>query len=102
MSGPAPKTCATCERPIASREVYYRFTLVLEGEQDVLNPSLPGGDPDAEEELTALLKRLEAGPESPQEWEEQVHWKRDGVVCSACRTVVMRTLSTPPEAGGPH
>lgn len=82
--------------------MYYRFTLVLEGEQDVLNPSKPGGVTGSEDELQALLQQLEANPESAQEWEDQVHWKREGTVCSACRAVVVRTLSPPPKAAGPH
>ena len=100
MSGPPPKSCATCGRRIAPSEVYYRFTLVLEGEQDVLGTAPSGQDPG--DELAALLERLEQGPESPQEWEEQVHWQRSGVVCAACRAVVMRTLASPPELAGPH
>ncbi|HEX8439855.1 hypothetical protein [Archangium sp.] len=99
MSGPPPKTCITCGRGIAPSEVYYRFTLVLEGEQDVLDTPRAGSGTD---ELTALLKQLEASPESSQAMEEQVHWERAGVVCAACRTVVMRTLAPPTEPAGPH
>ncbi|PTL85842.1 hypothetical protein [Vitiosangium sp. GDMCC 1.1324] len=99
MSGPRPKTCDSCGRGIAPSEVYYRFTLVLEGEQDVLGSSAGEGSTD---ELAALLKQLEQGPESPQEWEDQVHWERSGVVCTACRSVVVRTLSAPPDPAGPH
>jgi hypothetical protein len=70
--------------------VYYRYTLVLQGEQDVLE--VPGqGTP--EDELSSLLKQLEAGPESPQQWEEQIHWEQSGVVCAPCRSVVVRTLA---------
>ena len=79
--------------------MYYRFTLVLEGEQDVLDPSRGGR---AGEDLAALLKQLEEGPESPQELEDQVHWERSGVVCAACRSMVVRTLSAPPEPSRPH
>jgi hypothetical protein len=99
MSGPRPKTCAACGRGIAANEVYYRFSLVLQGEQDVLGPS---GGGSSEDELAALVKQLEEGQESAQELEEQVHWERSGVVCSACRSVVVRTLSAPPEVAGPH
>jgi hypothetical protein len=101
VTGPRQKTCATCERGIAASEVYYRFTLVLQGEQDVLD--VPGRGA-AEDELSSLLKQLEAGPESPREWEEQVHWERSGVVCAACRSVVVRTLAPPAVSGsdGPH
>ncbi|HEX5751736.1 MAG TPA: hypothetical protein VFZ09_36290 [Archangium sp.] len=99
MSGPRPKTCAACVRVIVANEVYYRFSLVLQGEQDVLGPS---GGGSSEDELAALVKQLEEGQESAQELEEQVHWERSGVVCSACRSVVVRTLSAPPEAAGPH
>ena len=100
MSGPRPKTCATCARALAPSEVYYRFTLVLEGEQDVLgaSPTVTGSD----DELAALLQRLAQSPESPQELEEQVHWERSGVVCSACRALVVRTLTPPPRQAGPH
>jgi hypothetical protein len=79
--------------------VYYRFTLVLEGEQDVLGPSGAGATQD---DLAALLKQLEQGNESAQELEDQVHWERNGVVCSACRAVVVRALAAPPEVAGPH
>jgi hypothetical protein len=79
--------------------VYYRFTLILEGEQDVLGPSGAGATQD---DLAALLEQLEQGNESAQDLEDQVHWERSGVVCSACRSVVVRTLSAPPEAAGPH
>lgn len=99
MSGPRPKTCASCRRGIAANAVYYRFSLVLQGEQDVLGPT---GGGSSEEELAALVKQLEEGQESAQELEEQVHWERSGVVCSACRSVVVRTLSAPPEVAGPH
>ncbi|WP_257449407.1 hypothetical protein [Archangium lipolyticum] len=99
MTGPRSKTCATCGRIIAASEVYYRFTLVLQGEQDVLDT--PGGG--SADELSSLLKQLEESPESPQELEEQVHWERAGVVCSACRSLVVRTLSSPPPGPvGPH
>ncbi|MCY1078187.1 hypothetical protein [Archangium lansingense] len=91
--------CATCGRSIAASEVYYRFSLVLQGEQDVLGPA-PGSS--SGDELASLLKQLEASSESAQEMEEQVHWERSGVVCSACRSVVVRTLSAPPEVAGPH
>jgi hypothetical protein len=99
--GPRQKTCATCGRGIAASELYYRFTLVLQGEQDVLD--VPGRGP-AEDELASLLKQLETGPESPQELEEQVHWEHSGVVCTACRSAVVRTLAPPSGAGliGPH
>ena len=79
--------------------MYYRFTLILEGEQDVLGPS--GAGP-SQDDLATILKQLEQGDESAQELEDQVHWERSGVVCSACRSVVVRTLSAPPEAAGPH
>lgn len=79
--------------------MYYRFTLVLEGEQDVLGPSSASA---AQDELSALLHQLEQSDASAQELEEQVHWERSGVVCSACRSVVVRTLSAPPEVAGPH
>jgi hypothetical protein len=62
MTAPRPKTCAACGRGLAAREVYYRFKLVLEGEQDVLDAS-GGGEGD---DLAALVKQLEsptpAGP----------------------------------------
>ncbi|ATB39589.1 hypothetical protein CYFUS_005034 [Cystobacter fuscus] len=102
MPGPRSKTCAACGRVIAPVELYYRFTLVLEGEQDVIGTAARPGTPDAEDELATLLKRLENGSESPQELEEQVHWERGGSVCGACRAVVVRTLSAPPDVAGPH
>ena len=100
---PAPTPCDTCGRVLAPGELYYRFTLVLEGEQDVLG-TLPraGALDDTGDELAALLRRLEDGPESAQELEEQVHWERHGRVCKDCRALVVRTLSTPPEPAGPH
>ena len=99
MSGPRPKTCATCARAIAPGGLYYRFSLVLEGEQDVLAPAPSSGSQD---ELASLLKRLEQGDESAQELEDQVHWERSGVVCPACRALVLRALSSPPDTAGPH
>lgn len=98
MTGPPPKSCAACGRPIAPGELYYRFKLVLEGEQDVLDAA-GSGSPG---ELSALLRQLEAGPEDPREWEEQVHWERAGSVCAECRSVVVRTLATPSRDAGPH
>ncbi len=80
--------------------MYYRFTLVLEGEQDVLDTPRGGGT--GSDELSALLKQLEASPESSQALEEQVHWERAGVVCAACRTVIMRALAPPSDPAGPH
>jgi hypothetical protein len=91
--------CTTCGRGIAASEVYYRFTLVLEGEQDVLDTPRGGAGSD---ELSTLLEQLEASPESSQALEDQVHWERAGVVCAACRSVVMRTLAPPSEPAGPH
>lgn len=78
--------------------MYYRFTLVLQGEQDVLDAS-GGGTGD---ELASILQQLEAGPQDPRELEEQVHWERTGVICPACRSVVMRTLAPPSGSAGPH
>ncbi|HLM45599.1 MAG TPA: hypothetical protein VK458_17125, partial [Myxococcaceae bacterium] len=89
MTAPAPKACATCGRGIAPSEVYYRFSLVLQVEQDMIGTLAGGG---SEEELAAVMKQLEESPESPQELEEQVHWERAGVVCTACRALVVRTL----------
>lgn len=103
MPGPRPKTCAACGRNIPPEALYYRFTLTLQGEQDVIGPSPAPGAHGGEDELAALLKRLAEGPDSAQEWEEQVHWERQGTVCGACREVVVRTLSAPPEPPrGPH
>ena len=99
VAGPPPKTCDACGRQIAPSELYYRFTLVLQGEQDVLDTS---GGREAGDELASLLRQLEAGPEDPREWEEQIHWEHKGIVCSACRSVVMRTLAQPPKDAGPH
>lgn len=98
MTGPRPRSCAACGRAIAAHEVYYRFKLVLEGEQDVLDT--PGGGEG--DDLAALVRRLEEGPEDPLELEEQVHWERTGVVCAGCRAVVVRALAPTPAAGGPH
>ncbi|MCP3143638.1 hypothetical protein [Pyxidicoccus xibeiensis] len=98
MTGQRPRTCAACGRGIAAREVYYRFKLVLEGEQDVLDtPGGGGGD-----DLAALVRQLEEGPEDVRELEEQVHWERAGVVCTACRSVVVRMLAPSSENSGPH
>ncbi|HZH76424.1 MAG TPA: hypothetical protein VEY88_10340 [Archangium sp.] len=99
MTAPAPKACATCGRGIAPSEVYYRFSLVLQVEQDMIGTLAGGG---SEEELAAVMKQLEESPESPQELEEQVHWERAGVVCTACRALVVRTLTPKPAAVGPH
>ncbi len=99
MAGPAPKNCAACGRSIAPSELYYRFTLTLQGEQDVLETSGRGGTGD---ELASILRQLEAGPEDPREWEEQVHWERTGVICASCRSVVMRTLTAPSDDNGAH
>jgi len=99
VAGPSPKSCVACGRSIAPNETYYRFTLVLQGEQDVLDASGTGGTGD---ELAALLRQMEGGPADPREWEEQVHWERSGVICSACRSVVTRTLAGPAVDAGPH
>ncbi len=98
VEGPSPKTCAACGRLIAASELYYRFTLVLQGEQDVLDTSGRG----TREELASILQQLEEGPQDPRELEEQVHWERKGVICTSCRAVVMRTLTQPPSGAGPH
>jgi xanthine/CO dehydrogenase XdhC/CoxF family maturation factor len=79
--------------------VYYRFSLVLQVEQDMIGTLAGGG---SEEEFAAVMKQLEESPESPQELEEQVHWERAGVVCTACRALVVRTLTPKPAAVGPH
>ena len=73
------RTCASCQRVIEPGELYYRFAVALEGEQDVVDPT--GGD--ASDELKAVLSQVESG--DPSQWEDQVHWERSGVVCPACR-----------------
>jgi hypothetical protein len=100
VAGPSPKTCDACGRSLAPSELYYRFTLVLQGEQEVLDAS--GRGLGSDEDLASLMKQLEEGPEDPREWEEQVHWEHSGVICGACRAVVMRTLARPPGEDGPH
>lgn len=62
----------------------------------------PSGAGASENELSAILEQLEQSNASAQELEEQVHWERSGVVCSACRSVVVRMLAAPPEVAGPH
>lgn len=101
MAGPQAKTCATCGRVIAAHAVYYRFSLVLEGEQDLLDPSddLEGNSAEA---LAEIVRRLDEGSADPGELEAQVHWERTGVVCSECRSVAVRMLSTPTDDSGPH
>lgn len=101
MTEPRPRLCATCGRVLAAREVYYRFHLVLEGEQDVLAGDDAGGDDEADA-LAALVQRLEESPEDPRELEEQVHWERTGVVCSGCRSVAVRMLDTTSGNTRPH
>jgi hypothetical protein len=100
VPGPLPKTCAACGGAIAPHALYYRFVLTLQAEQDVLGGA-SGASAGTDEELSALLQRLEAGPESAQDLEEQVHWERGGTVCAACRAVVVRVLS-PPASVKPH
>jgi len=99
VAGPSAKTCVACGRRIAPSEVYYRFTLVLQGEQDVLDASGSSGTGD---ELASILRQLEEGPQDAREWDEQVHWERAGVICTECRAVVMRTLTPPSGDAGPH
>jgi hypothetical protein len=101
MTGPGARSCAACGSAIAAHEVYYRFKLVLEGEQDVLDTPHAGGG-GQEEDLDALVRRLEEGTEDARELEEQVHWERAGVVCAACRRVVVRMLAPPSGDAGPH
>lgn len=81
--------------------MYYRFSLVLEGEQDLLDPSgtADGGHGDA---LAELVQRLESGSEDSSELEAQVHWERTGVACSECRSVAVRMLTPAAEDAGPH
>jgi hypothetical protein len=99
--GPSSKTCATCRRTLAPHELYYRFRLVLEGEQDILDP--PGTEvDDTRDALAELVQQLEASPLDADALEAQVHWERDGAVCSECRAVAVRMLSMPPEDAGPH
>ncbi|MCY1031460.1 hypothetical protein OV207_08335 [Corallococcus sp. BB11-1] len=99
--GERPRTCAACQRVLAAHEVYFRFSLVLEGEQDVLDApdEADGGHGDA---LAELVQRLEAGPEDADELEAQVHWERSGVACSECRAVAVRMLTPASENAGPH
>ncbi len=101
MTTPRAKTCAACDRVIAAHEVYYRFRLVLEGEQDILAPPQAAeGSPG--DELAELVRRLEEGPEDPGELEEQVHWDRTGTVCGGCRSLVVRMLAPALKPAGPH
>lgn len=101
MTGPQAKTCATCGRVIAAHAVYYRFSLVLEGEQDLLDPS-DDLERNPAEVLAEMVRRLDEGSADPGELEAQVHWERTGVVCSQCRSVAVRMLSTPTNDSGPH
>ncbi|AKF86539.1 hypothetical protein SAMN05443572_106459 [Myxococcus fulvus] len=101
MTGPRLRRCATCGRALNPREVYYRFKLVLEGEQDVLESaeSSEDGEQDA---LAALVRRLEEGPEDARELEDQVHWERAGVVCGGCRAVAVRMLDESTDSTRSH
>ncbi|RKH41757.1 hypothetical protein D7Y23_32445 [Corallococcus sp. AB050B] len=101
MTGPPAKTCATCGRVIAAHAVYYRFSLVLEGEQDLLDPAddLEGNPAEA---LAEIVRRLDEGAAEPGELEAQVHWERSGVVCSQCRSVAVRMLNTATVDPEPH
>lgn len=82
------RQCSVCQRSLAQGELYYRFAIALEGEQDVVDTT--GGD--AAAELEAAVEALERGPEDPAHWEEQVHWERSGVVCPACRKRLVRLV----------
>ncbi|CAM3289171.1 hypothetical protein G4177_35000 [Corallococcus sp. ZKHCc1 1396] len=99
--GERPRTCAACQRVLAAHEVYYRFSLVLEGEQDVLDApdEADGGRGDA---LAEFVQRLESGAEDPSELEAQVHWEHSGIACAECRAVAVRMLTSSPEDAGPH
>ena len=91
------RQCASCERALEPGELYYRFAIALEGEQDVVDAT--GGD--ARDELKAALSELEHGPDDPTGWEDQVHWERSGVVCPACRERLVALVGGAPTAG-PH
>ncbi|NTX16860.1 hypothetical protein HUA76_39410 [Myxococcus sp. CA056] len=101
MTESRPRHCATCGRALSPREVYYRFNLVLEGEQDLLDSGDEPGDGERDA-LAELVQRLEEGPEDARELEDQVHWERAGVVCGACRIVVVRMLDAGPGTPRPH
>lgn len=96
MSAPT-RQCASCERALEPGELYYRFAVALEGEQDVVDRT----GADARDELKAVLTELEHGPDDPSGWEDQVHWERSGVVCPSCRerlVALVGSVSSP----GPH
>lgn len=82
------RQCAACERALAPGELYYRFAIALEGEQDVVDTT----GADAAAELEEAVEALERGPDDPTHWEEQVHWERSGVLCPACRERLVRLV----------
>ena len=89
------RACASCVRVLEPDELYYRFAIALEGEQDVVDPTgAPAGD-----ELKAALAQLEAGDAT--QWEDQVHWERSGVICPACREQLVALVGGG-SAAGPH
>ena len=96
MSAPR-RQCASCERALEPGELYYRFAVALEGEQDVVD--LTGAD--ARDELKSVLSELERGPDDASSWEDQVHWERSGVVCPRCRERLVALVGGGSSAG-PH
>lgn len=86
-----PRQCTSCERPLEPASPYYRFALAIEGEQDVIDTT--GGQ--ARDELQAALAQLEAGPEDPTYWDEQVHLERSGLLCADCRARLLSLLGGP-------
>ena len=95
--GASRRQCASCERTLEPGELYYRFAVALEGEQDVVDPT----GADARDELKAVLSELEHGPDDASGWEDQVHWERSGVVCPACRERLVALVGGGSSAG-PH
>jgi len=75
---------------IDASATYYRFALAIEGEQDVIDTG--------RDDLKEALAQLEAGPDDPTEWEEQVHLERSGIICGGCRARLLALLGGSPPA----
>jgi hypothetical protein len=89
--------CSHCRRALAPGALHYRFAVALEGEQLALDDGSSSSDGEA---LVKLLAQLEAGPEDPTSYDEQVHWERSGALCVSCRGLLMTFFGSEPL--GPH
>ena len=75
---PPARTCTACGCTLAPTDVYHRFRLVIEAEQDLSALWDTGAS------VHDLLARMRE-ERTWERYEDDVHWETAGELCGACR-----------------